>query len=85
VRRLGDDFGQAHGGFLGRGEAGHLASSHQRCAVGGLGVTQGRHAVTDRAETYMREGRWPEATEISGIECAGLVKADPDGQLAAGQ
>jgi hypothetical protein len=41
--------------------------------------------VTDRAETYMREGRWPEATEISGIECAGLVKADPDGQLAAGQ
>jgi len=82
VRPLGDDFGQAHGGFLGGGEAGHLASSHQRC---GLGVTQGRHAVTDRAETYMREGRRPEATEISSIECAGLVKADPDGQLAADQ
>jgi NADPH:quinone reductase len=33
----------------------------------------------------MREGKWPEATEISGIECAGLVKCDPDGRLAPGQ
>ena len=33
----------------------------------------------------MRAGKWPEATEISGIECVGLVKADPSGQLAAGQ
>lgn len=33
----------------------------------------------------MREGKWPEATEISGIECAGLVKADPDGRLVPGQ
>jgi NADPH:quinone reductase len=39
----------------------------------------------NRAEIHMREGKWPEATEISGIECAGLVKADPDGRLAAGQ
>jgi NADPH:quinone reductase len=39
----------------------------------------------NHAETHMREGKWPEATEISGIECAGLVKADPDGRLAAGQ
>jgi len=39
----------------------------------------------NHAETHMREGKWPEATEISGIECAGLVKADPDGRLAPGQ
>jgi NADPH2:quinone reductase len=39
----------------------------------------------NHAETYMREGKWPEATEISGIECVGLVKADPSGRLAPGQ
>ena len=39
----------------------------------------------NHAETHMREGKWPEATEISGIECVGLVKADPDGRFAAGQ
>ncbi len=39
----------------------------------------------NHAETHMREGKWPEATEISGIECAGLVRSDPDGRLALGQ
>ncbi|NTZ04882.1 zinc-binding dehydrogenase [Burkholderia metallica] len=39
----------------------------------------------NRAETHMREGTWPEAAEISGIECAGIVKADPDGRLIPGQ
>jgi NADPH:quinone reductase len=39
----------------------------------------------NHAETHMREGKWPEATEISGIECAGLVKADPEGRFKAGQ
>jgi NADPH:quinone reductase-like Zn-dependent oxidoreductase len=39
----------------------------------------------NHAETYMREGKWPEATEISGIECAGVVKADPEGRFAPGQ
>jgi NADPH:quinone reductase len=39
----------------------------------------------NRAEIQMRAGTWPEATEISGIECAGVVKADPDGRLAPGQ
>lgn len=38
----------------------------------------------NRAETHMREGRWPQAAEISGIECAGLVRADPDGRFAPG-
>src|SRR5271154_3813114 len=39
----------------------------------------------NHAETYMRAGKWPEATEISGIECAGLVKADPSERLTPGQ
>ena len=38
----------------------------------------------NRAETHMREGRWPQATEISGIECAGVVRADPQGRFAPG-
>jgi NADPH:quinone reductase len=38
----------------------------------------------NRAETHMREGRWPQAREISGIECAGMVRADPQGRLAPG-
>jgi NADPH:quinone reductase len=39
----------------------------------------------NHAEVHMREGKWPEATEIGGIECAGLVKADPDGRFTIGQ
>ncbi len=39
----------------------------------------------NHAETHMREGKWPEATEISGIECAGVVRADPDGRFAVGE
>jgi NADPH2:quinone reductase len=39
----------------------------------------------NHAETHMRAGKWPEAAEISGIECVGLVKADPSGRLAEGQ
>lgn len=39
----------------------------------------------NHAEMHMREGKWPQATEISGIECAGRVRFDPDGRLALGQ
>src|SRR5262249_34803461 len=39
----------------------------------------------NHAETHMRQGQWPEISEVSGIECVGLVKADPDGRLAVGQ
>jgi NADPH:quinone reductase-like Zn-dependent oxidoreductase len=39
----------------------------------------------NHAETHMRKGEWPEIAEISGIECAGLVKADPCGRLSPGQ
>jgi NADPH:quinone reductase-like Zn-dependent oxidoreductase len=39
----------------------------------------------NRAETYMRRGVWSEADKISGIECVGIVKADPSGKLSEGQ
>jgi NADPH:quinone reductase-like Zn-dependent oxidoreductase len=39
----------------------------------------------NHAETHMRQGQWPEIAEVSGIECVGLVAADPDGKLAVGQ
>jgi NADPH:quinone reductase-like Zn-dependent oxidoreductase len=39
----------------------------------------------NQAETHMRQGHWPEWNEVSGIECAGVVKSDPDGELRPGQ
>ena len=39
----------------------------------------------NHAETHMRAGQWPETTEISGIECVGLVRVDPSGRLSPGQ
>jgi NADPH2:quinone reductase len=39
----------------------------------------------NHAEIHMRQGRWPEWAEVSGIECAGIVKTDPDGHFSAGQ
>ena len=39
----------------------------------------------NRAETYMRSGAWGNVAEITGIECVGVVKSDPDGRLAPGQ
>src|ERR1700732_4409375 len=39
----------------------------------------------NHAEIYFRKGVWGDVAEISGIECVGVVKADPDGRLATGQ
>jgi NADPH:quinone reductase len=39
----------------------------------------------NHAEIYFRQGAWGDVAEISGIECAGLVKSDPAGRLAIGQ
>jgi len=39
----------------------------------------------NHAETHMRKGEWPEIAEVSGIECVGLVRRDPDHRLAVGQ
>jgi NADPH:quinone reductase len=39
----------------------------------------------NRAETYMRSGAWGDVAEITGIECVGVVRSDPDGKFAPGQ
>jgi NADPH2:quinone reductase len=39
----------------------------------------------NHAEVYFRKGAWGDVAEISGIECVGLVKADPTGKLRRGQ
>jgi NADPH:quinone reductase-like Zn-dependent oxidoreductase len=38
----------------------------------------------NHAESYMRSGAFGEVAQVTGIECAGTVAADPSGQLAAG-
>src|SRR5215471_21143872 len=38
----------------------------------------------NHAEIYFRKGAWGDVAEISGIECVGIVKADPDGRFARG-
>jgi NADPH:quinone reductase len=39
----------------------------------------------NHAEIYFRKGAWGDVAEISGIECVGVVKADPEGRFSAGQ
>lgn len=39
----------------------------------------------NHAETYMRKGLWGEVAKVSGIECVGVVKADPDGTFTVDQ
>src|SRR5262249_4888379 len=38
----------------------------------------------NHAEMHMRRGEWAEAAPVSGIECVGLVKAAPGGELPIG-
>ncbi|MCT9092582.1 zinc-binding dehydrogenase [Streptomyces sp. ASQP_92] len=38
----------------------------------------------NHAEAYMRAGAWGEVAAVTGIECAGVVEADPSGQLVPG-
>jgi NADPH:quinone reductase len=39
----------------------------------------------NHAETYMRKGLWGEVAKVSGLECVGIVRSDPDGKFAVGQ
>lgn len=39
----------------------------------------------NRAELYFRSGAWGDVAEITGIECVGVVQADPAGLLSVGQ
>jgi NADPH:quinone reductase-like Zn-dependent oxidoreductase len=38
----------------------------------------------NHAETHMRKGEWAEAAPVSGIECVGVVKECPGGELPVG-
>lgn len=38
----------------------------------------------NHAEAYMRGGAWGEVAAVPGIECAGVVEADPSGELPVG-
>ncbi|MDL2398211.1 zinc-binding dehydrogenase [Rhizobium mayense] len=38
----------------------------------------------NRAETYMRSGRWGEVAKITGIECVGEILNDPSGRYEIG-
>jgi NADPH:quinone reductase len=48
-------------------------------------VVEVRAFGLNRAETYMRSGAWGDVAEITGIECAGIVKSDPAGRFSPGQ
>ena len=39
----------------------------------------------NHAEVYFRKGLWGDVAEITGIECVGIVRADPDRRFAPGQ
>jgi NADPH:quinone reductase-like Zn-dependent oxidoreductase len=39
----------------------------------------------NHAEVYFRTGVWGDVARVSGIECVGVVRADPDGRFAVGQ
>jgi NADPH:quinone reductase-like Zn-dependent oxidoreductase len=39
----------------------------------------------NHAEIYFRKGVWGDVARVSGIECVGVVRADPDGRFAVGQ
>jgi NADPH:quinone reductase-like Zn-dependent oxidoreductase len=38
----------------------------------------------NRAETYMRQGKWGDSARIGGIECVGVVAACPGGEFQPG-
>ena len=35
----------------------------------------------NHAELYFRKGLWGEVAPVSGIECVGVVRSDPDGRF----
>jgi NADPH2:quinone reductase len=39
----------------------------------------------NHAEIYFRRGLWGDVARVSGIECVGVVRADPDGTYASGE
>lgn len=54
-------------------------------AIPGHVVIEVKAFGINHAETYMRKGDWGDVAKVSGIECVGIVKANPDGRFRAGQ
>ena len=53
--------------------------------VSGQVVIEVKAFGLNHAEVYFRKGVWGDVAEITGIECVGVVRADPDGRFAPGQ
>jgi NADPH:quinone reductase-like Zn-dependent oxidoreductase len=53
--------------------------------VSGQVVIEVKAFGLNHAEIYFRSGVWGEVAKITGIECVGVVKADPDGRFSTGQ
>jgi NADPH:quinone reductase-like Zn-dependent oxidoreductase len=50
----------------------------------GHAVIQVKAFGINHAEMHMRKGEWAEIADVSGIECVGVVKSCPGGELAVG-
>src|SRR5215475_1617037 len=50
----------------------------------GHAVIQVKAFGLNHAELHMRQGNWAEIADVSGIECVGVVKSCPGGEIAAG-
>src|SRR5262249_16625172 len=48
----------------------------------GHAVIQVKAFGLNHAELHMRQGEWAEIADVSGIECVGVVKSCPGGELA---
>ncbi len=61
-----------------------MRSAPRRSATGQV-VIEVKAFGVNHAEVYFRKGAWGDVAEITGIECVGMVQADPDGRFAPGQ
>jgi NADPH:quinone reductase-like Zn-dependent oxidoreductase len=53
--------------------------------VSGQVVIEVKAFGLNHADIYFRSGVWGEVAKVTGIECVGLVRADPDGRFSTGQ
>jgi NADPH:quinone reductase-like Zn-dependent oxidoreductase len=53
-------------------------------AAGGV-IIEVKAFGLNRAELYFRQGLWGDVAAVSGIECVGLIRSDPDGKFRPGQ
>jgi NADPH:quinone reductase-like Zn-dependent oxidoreductase len=53
--------------------------------VSGQVVIEVKAFGLNHAESYFRSGVWGEVAKVTGIECVGVVTADPDGRFSTGE